>query len=163
MSILRNHPSVQESLRLTFHKANKSRQIRPSPLSPQRLPLRHGLLVNFERGGGLEASDYDQANSSRRPRSPRRPQPRFSSPSRCIQFIQEGPSGIREQGQADCSGEPSSLGGRSQIRTLSDPECIFRLRRLVVHGHGDFSIGVGKDCLWIYDLLIAAKTFQRFF
>ena len=42
-----------------------NRQVQPSALPPERLPIRHRLFVDSRRGEGLEAGDYDQAGTPR--------------------------------------------------------------------------------------------------
>jgi hypothetical protein len=70
-SIRPNHPSVWILLLLRRPTADMSRQIRPSALSPQRLPLRYRLPLHLERGRRVEAGDHHQANPSWSSRPPR--------------------------------------------------------------------------------------------
>ncbi len=90
--------------------ANAHRQIRTSTVSPERLPLRHGVSLNPQRRGGLETSHYYQANSSWHSRPTGWSQSRFPGPSRSVQPVQEGPTGIREESEAHREGEPGALG-----------------------------------------------------
>ena len=58
----------------------RSRQIRPSALSSQCLPIRNRLPLDLERRGGLETSNHDQADLVGHPGLAERSQSRLASP-----------------------------------------------------------------------------------
>jgi len=108
-STQRNHLSVSSTTRPAETSSDSHRQIRSASFPPKCLPIRHGLPVNFERRGGMEARHHHQRNPAWYSVSARRTEPRITSASRGIQSFQERSSCVREEDQTGCQRQSCTL------------------------------------------------------
>lgn len=88
-------------------------QIHPPALPPKRLPLGHRLPLHPQRRRGLEARHHHQGDPARHPVAARRAESRVPCPGRRVQPVQEGPPGVREEGEEHRQGEPRAVEGRN--------------------------------------------------
>ena len=91
-------------------------QIHPAALSPQRLPLGHRLPLHPQRRRRLEARHHHQGDPARHPIAARRAEPGVPRPGRRLQPVQEGPPGLREEGEEHCQGESCAVSRHVRMR-----------------------------------------------
>lgn len=99
------------------------RQVYTAALPPERLPLRHRLPIDSQRGGRLETRNHNQGHPARNPIATRRAESRFARSGRCLRAVQERQGRIREKDPPHCEGQPGTLSGQvvADIRPNTRP------------------------------------------